>query len=55
MQCVLLAAYTYMRFMLHKFKGSFDIFFHGLQKQREVQDSNFSYNITEDNRINFYS
>jgi hypothetical protein len=40
--------------MLHKFKRGFDIiFFLGYQKQREVQHSNFSYNITEENKLNF--
>jgi hypothetical protein len=53
MRCVVLEADIYMRFMLHKFERGFDIFFHGYRKQRKVQDSNFSYNITEENKINF--
>jgi hypothetical protein len=53
MRRVVLAADIYMRFMLHKFKRGFDTFFQGYRKHREVQDSNFSYNVTEENKINF--
>jgi len=55
MRYVVLAANIYTRFRLHKLKRGFDIFFHGYQKQRGVQDSNFSYNITEENKKRMFN